>query len=152
MTLPWNELIVVMVIIIIILYVQLATTMTVETFGKMANPMRTLTFFNNMADSGVGEEDHPLFPFAKFHHMTIRAGRRARGSKNKFSMRIVQLPYCDRRQDALMFHMTRQTGLGLLNNVGMEAGDIRLRSRSKFLAGMTGQAFLRSRALKGFMT
>jgi hypothetical protein len=70
--------------------------------------------------------------------MTIRAGRRARDSKNKFSMRIVQGPYRDRRQDTLMFHMTRQTGLGLLNDVVMKTGDIRLRSRSKIREEMTG--------------
>ena len=42
-----------MVIINIILYVQLAATITVETFGKMTNAMRPLIFFNNMADPRV---------------------------------------------------------------------------------------------------
>jgi hypothetical protein len=63
MTIPQKELIVVMVIIILILYVQLPATMTVETLGKMSNPMRSLTFFNDMIDPRVGEQNHPLFPF-----------------------------------------------------------------------------------------
>ena len=64
MTMPWSELIVVVVIIILILYVQLPATMTVETLGKMSKAMRPLTFFNNMIHPRVGEQNHPLFPFA----------------------------------------------------------------------------------------
>jgi hypothetical protein len=50
------------IIIIIILYVQLATTMTTETLGKMSNAMRPLTFFNDMTDPRVREQYHPLVP------------------------------------------------------------------------------------------
>ena len=50
MTMPWSELVVVMIIIPLILYVQLPATMTVETLGKMSNAMRPLTFFNDMFD------------------------------------------------------------------------------------------------------
>ena len=64
MTMPWSELVVVMIIIPLILYVQLPATMTVETLGKMSNAMRPLTFFNDMFDPRVGEKNHPLFPFA----------------------------------------------------------------------------------------
>lgn len=103
-----------MFIIIIILYVQLATTMTVETFGKMANPMRSLTFFKNMTDHGVREQAPPFSPIARFQHVTIRARTGARGSKNKFSMGIIQSDCGNRSQDTPMLHMTGKTGLFFL--------------------------------------
>lgn len=62
MTMSWDELIVV-IVIIITLYVQLAPTMTIETIGKMSNPMCSLTFFDNMIHQRVGAHNHPLLPF-----------------------------------------------------------------------------------------
>jgi len=56
--------VVMVIIIIIILYVQLPATMTIETPSKMSNTMRPLTFFDDMIDPRVGEQNHPLFPFA----------------------------------------------------------------------------------------
>jgi hypothetical protein len=67
-------------------------------------------------------------------------------------MRIVQYPNRDGRQDAPVFNMTGHAGLSMLNNIRMKTGHIRFRPDRKFFKGMTGQAFLWDRTLKGFMT
>ena len=118
----------------IIINIQLPATMTVETLGKMSNAMSPFTFFNDMIDPRVGEQDHSRFSLRLVSVLwQSEHDDRTRDTKNKFSMRVVQRPYRDRRQNTLMLHMTGKTGLGLLNNVRMETGHSRFRSRPQNL-------------------
>jgi hypothetical protein len=70
------------------LNIQLPPTVTLQTFGKMAEPMCTLSLLNQLFNKRIAEKSAAPFPGPGFYHVAVRAGRRACGPKNQFSMRI----------------------------------------------------------------
>jgi hypothetical protein len=62
--------------------------MTLQTFGKMAEAMSTLSLLNQLFNKRIAEKRAVLFPGPGFYHVAIRAGRRACGPENQFSVRI----------------------------------------------------------------